>query len=324
MRLFITGATGFVGKALVNELCTDSHNVIAVVREHSDELPVDVEQNQVADLSDLSEQNSLIDSMKDVDVVIHTAARVHIMDDHVADPLEEFRKLNVNATFELAKQAARAGVKRFIYLSSVKVNGESTNNRRPFSEADDPAPEDAYGQSKLEAEKLLLDVAKTTSMEVVIIRPPLIYGPGVKANFASMIKIIKKGIPLPLGAITNQRSMLAIDNLVSFIKLCMTHPAATNQVFLIADGEDVSTTALLRQLAVAYMRPSRLMPVPVSWMSFLAKRIGKQNVTDRLFGNLQIDISKARELLGWKLVITMEQQLNKMAELDRNSSFQKH
>lgn len=324
MRLFITGATGFVGKALVNELCTDSHKVITVVREHSDDLPVEVEQNQVADLSDLSEQNSLIDYIKDVDVVIHTAARVHIMDDHVADPLAEFRKLNVNATFELAKQAARAGVKRFIYLSSVKVNGESTGNRRPFSEKDDPAPEDAYAQSKLEAEKLLLDLAKTTSMEVVIIRPPLIYGPGVKANFSSMIKIITKGIPLPFGAISNQRSMLAIDNLVSFIKLCMTHPAATNQVFLIADGEDVSTTTLLRQIAVAYMRPPRLIPIPISWMIFLARLIGKQMITDRLFGNLQIDISKARELLGWKPVITLEQQLNKMAEFDRNYSIQKH
>jgi nucleoside-diphosphate-sugar epimerase len=246
------------------------------------------------------------------------------MKESSADPIEEFRKINVYATVELARQAAGAGVKRFIFLSSVKVNGESTDNRRPFSETDDPAPEDAYGQSKLEAEKLLLELAKTTSMEVVIIRPPLIYGPGVKANFASMIKVVNKGIPLPFGAISNQRSMLAIDNLVSFIRLCMTHPAATNQVFLIADGEDVSTTTLLRRLAEAYMRPPRLIPVPLSWMNFFARLIGKQMITDRLFGNLQIDTSKARELLGWKPVITMEQQLNKMAELDRNSSFQKH
>ncbi|ODN65461.1 UDP-glucose 4-epimerase family protein [Methylophaga muralis] len=324
MRIFVTGATGFVGKALVTQFVAEGHHVVAAVREYSKVLPTKVEQKRVGDFGFLSESNTIINALDNIDMVIHTAARVHIMKDSSADPIEEFRKINVYATVELAQQAARAGVKRFIYLSSVKVNGESTDNRRPFSETDDPAPEDAYGQSKLEAEKLLLDLAKTTSMEVVIIRPPLIYGPGVKANFASMIKIINKGIPLPFGAISNQRSMLAIDNLVSFIRLCMTHPAATNQVFLIADGEDVSTTTLLRLLAEGYMRPPRLIPVPLSWMNFFAKLIGKQMITDRLFGNLQIDTSKARELLGWKPVITMKQQLNKMAKLNRNSSFQKH
>lgn len=318
MKVFITGATGFVGKALVNELWTQGHSVIAAVRHHSVKFPMEVDQHQVSDLSELGRGNTLIETLKNVDVVIHTAARVHIMDDKSVEPLAEFRKMNVNATIELAKQAASVGVKRFIFLSSIKVNGESTEQRDAFRETDAPAPLDAYGQSKFEAEQALFELARSTSMEMVVIRPPLIYGPGVKANFASMIKIIKKGLPLPFAAISNQRSMLAITNLTDFIRLCLTHPAAANQIFLITDGEDVSTTLLLKKIAKAYKRPSRLLPVPVSWMQFFAKRIGKQNITDRLFSDLKIDNSKALHLLGWKPIITMDQQLKKIAELDKN------
>lgn len=317
MRIFVCGASGFVGKALVNELLSEGHNVVAGVRKHSADLPEAVEQKLVGDLTLLSKQNTIIDTLKNSDVVIHTAARVHIMKDNAADPLAEFRKINVNATIALARQAAKANVKRFIFLSSIKVNGESTGQRDAFREMDEPAPEDAYGKSKLEAEQALWEVAKTTSMEIVIIRPPLIYGPGVKANFASMIKIIKKGLPLPFGAISNKRSMLAIDNLVGFIKLCVTHPAAKNQIFVIADGVDVSTTELLTKIATAYKQRARLIPVPVKWMIFVAKLIGKQTIADRLFGDLQIDISRARQLLGWKPIKTMDQQLKKIAELDK-------
>lgn len=320
MRIFVTGATGFVGKALINELLSAGHNIVAGVRNYSMELPVEVEQQQIGDLSLLSEQNTIIDTLKKIDVVIHTAARVHIMQDKAADPLTEFRKMNVNATLSLAKQSVSAGVKRFVFISSIKVNGESTNNRQAFRETDKPAPEDAYGQSKLEAEQFLFEIGQTMPMEVVVIRSPLIYGPGVKANFASMIKIIKKGIPLPFGAIHNERSILAIDNLVDFLRLCIVHPAAANQVFLMADGKDVSTTELVTKIAKAYQRPVRLIPVPASWMIFIAKLTNKNNISDRLFGNLQIDITKAQQLLGWKPVVSMEQQLNKMAELDRNST----
>lgn len=320
MKVFVTGATGFVGKALINELLNAGHNIVAGVRNYSVELPVEVEQKLVGDLSLLSEQNTIIDTLKKIDVVIHTAARVHIMQDKAADPLTEFRKMNVNATLALAKQSVSAGVKRFVFISSIKVNGESTNNRQAFRETDKPAPEDAYGQSKLEAEQILFEMGQTMPMEVVVIRSPLIYGPGVKANFASMIKIIKKGIPLPFGAIHNERSILAIDNLVDFLRLCIVHPAAANQVFLMADGKDVSTTELVTKIAKAYQRPVRLIPVPASWMIFIAKLTNKNNISDRLFGNLQIDITKAQQLLGWKPVVSMEQQLNKMAELDRNST----
>jgi len=320
MKVFITGATGFIGKALVAELVAEGHTIEVAVRRYSAEVPVEVEQKLVEDLSLLDEQNTITDTLKNVDVVIHTAARVHIMQDNAADPLTEFRKINVNATLALAKQAASAGVKRFIFISSIKVNGESTDNRQAFRETDKPAPEDAYGQSKLEAEQALFELGQATSMDMVIIRPPLIYGPGVKANFASMINIIKKGIPLPFGAISNNRSMLAIDNLVDFVSLCTTHPEAANQVFLLADGEDVSSSMLLRKLAFAYRKPCRLLPVPTSWMQFVAKLLGKQTLTDRLFGDLQIDSSKARTLLGWKPVKTMDQQLKKMAELDKNET----
>ncbi len=321
MRVCVTGATGFVGKALVTELVMEHHHVVAAVRKQSTELPMKVEQKVIGDLSLLSESNTIIDTLDNVEVFVHTAARVHIMKDNAPDPLDEFRKINVGATIELARQAAKAGVRRFIFLSSIKVNGELTDNRQPFSESDQPAPEDDYGQSKLEAERALFELARATTMEIVIIRPPLIYGPGVKANFASLIKLINKGIPLPFGAIHNKRSMLAINNLVSFIKLCMTAPDAANQVFLIADGDDLSTTQLLNNIAQEYERPVRLIPVPLSLMVFCAKLIGKKSLTDRLFGNLQIDTSKAIQLLGWHAATNNKQQLSEMAKFDRQSGF---
>ena len=321
MNILVTGATGFVGQAVITELLRQEHNVVASVRKHSADLPLKIKQVNTGELSSAINWHDVVSNMA---VVIHLAARVHVMNDDSSDPLTEFRRVNTEATLNLAKQAVMAGVKRFIFISSIKVNGEMTGAASPypeeegikerFTENDSFVPIDPYGLSKYEAEQGLLALAKDTGMEVVIIRPPLVYGPGVRANFASMVRWVNKGVPLPLGAVHNQRSLIALDNLVSFISHCIDHPKAANEVFLISDGEDVSTTELLQKVAKALGKKSRLIPVPVGLMTFAAKLIGKSDVANRLFGSLQVDSSKARNLLGWKPVITMDAQLKKTAE----------
>jgi len=310
VKILVTGATGFIGSALVNELVLQKQELICSVRKQSAFLPESI--NQVI-IEDLSISTDWSKSLMGIDTVIHLAARVHVMADDLTNPLAEFRAINRDATLALARMAADTGVKRFIFISSVKVNGEITELNKPFKPNDKCVPDDPYGLSKYEAEQGLLALAKETGMEVVIIRPPLVYGPGVRANFASMMKWINKGVPLPFGAIHNQRSLIAVDNLVSFIIHCIDYSKAANEIFLISDGEDVSTTELLRKVAKALSKKSRLIPVPVSWMKFVAKLIGKEEVANRLFGSLQVDISKARDLLGWKPVITMDEQLKKTA-----------
>jgi len=236
------------------------------------------------------------------------------MKDEVSDPLAEYRRVNVDGTLNLARQAATAGVKRFIFISSIKVNGEQTPLGQPFTAEDTPAPEDAYGISKWEAEQGLLQLATETGMGVVIIRPPLVYGPGVKGNFANMIKLVAKGLPLPLGAIHNLRSLVSVDNLVDLIITCIDHPAATNQVFLAGDGQDLSTTELLRGVARAMGESSRLIPVPSSLLMLGATLSGKKAMAQRLLGSLQVDISKARHLLGWEPLISVEEGLRRCFE----------
>jgi UDP-glucose 4-epimerase len=248
-----------------------------------------------------------------VDAVVHLAARVHVMQETTADPLAEFRRVNVQGTMNLARQAASAGVRRFVFVSSIKVNGEATQLGRPFMADDAPAPLDAYGVSKMEAEQGLREIASQTGMEVVIIRPPLVYGPGVKANFAAMMRWLKRGVPLPLGAIYNQRSLVALDNLVDLIVTCLTHPAAANQTFMVSDGEDVSTTELLRRMGQAMGHPARLLPVPASWLKVAAGLVGKGDVAQRLCGSLQVDISKTRELLGWVPPVSLDEGLRRAA-----------
>lgn len=294
MKILVTGVTGFVGQSLIRELKLKNINFVGIVRKLSLS-----NLDEMIEVSDFSIPDIWQEPLKDCAVVVHLVARVHVMHEEALSPLAEFRKVNVDATLFIAQQAAKAGVKRFIFISSIKVNGEHTEIGRPFTEVDGANPQDAYGLSKLEAEQGLMQIAQQTGMELVIIRPPLVYGAGVKANFASMLRTVKRGVPLPFGAIHNRRSFVYVGNLVSLILRCLDHPAAANQVFLVSDGRDLSTTELLLQSAMALGVKSKLLPVPQSLIAIGATLLGKQAVAQRLCGNLQIDISKARTLLAW-------------------------
>lgn len=307
MKFLVTGASGFVGRRLCAELSRRSNAVRAAGRGALVPMPgVDA-----VCVGDLTGDTDWTQAVCGVVTVIHLAARVHVMDDKAADPLTEFRKVNVAGTLNFARQAAAAGVKRFVFMSSVKVNGESTQAGHPFTELDAPAPQDAYGQSKHEAEQGLREIASKTGMEVVIIRPPLVYGPGVKANFASLMRAVQKGWPLPLGAVHNQRSMVALDNLVDFVVTCASHPQAANQTFLVSDGHDLSTTELVCGLADALKVPKRFLPVPAWLLEAGAMLLGQRAAVQRLCGNLQLDISKARSLLGWTPPVSVSEGLRR-------------
>lgn len=312
MKVLVTGAAGFIGRQLCCTLRSRGFEVVPVVRTGAVE-----GEFAVGDIGPETDWRDVLATQPDV--VIHLAARVHVMQDTVTDPLGAYRLVNVGGSLNLASQAVAAGVKRFVYLSSIKVNGEANFPDRPFRPDDVPAPEDAYAISKAEAERGLRGIAETTGLEVVILRPPLVYGPGVKGNFAAMVDWLCKGIPLPLGAVSNQRSLVALDNLIDFIGLCADRDRslrAANEVFLISDGADVSTTALLRAVATAYGVKARLVPVPVGWLRMAAGMLGKAAAADRLLGSLVVDSSKVHELLGWRPNVTMSDQLRKMASYD--------
>ena len=309
--VLITGATGFVGSRLATYLSTQVPGVDLrlAVRHRPDDLQVPnvLPAGSIEVVGDINPLTHWTNSLVGVDVVIHLAARVHVMNDVAFDPLEEYRNANTLATIHLAEEAANAGVKRFIYLSSIKVNGEETASGKSYSEDSMPAPIDPYGVSKWEAELGLEKVCAQTGMEFVIIRPPLIYGPGVKANFQKLMGLVAKGLPLPLGSIRNQRSMLALDNLVSFIAEATTNPSAANQRFLLSDGQDVSTSQLLKLLAKGMGKSIWLLPVPVFILRAAAQVLGATAAADRLLGSLQIDSSKARQLLQWQPPLSAEE-----------------
>lgn len=305
--VLVTGGSGFVGKSLIETLCVDQrYSLIASMRRPNGSLPPSVRAVPVQGLDGGTDWQSALIS---VGIVVHLAARVHVMRESDSDPLAAFRKVNVDGTLNLARQAASAGVKRFIFISSIKVNGEGTPLGKPYTADDVPAPLDPYGISKYEAEQGLLALAASTGMDVVIIRPVLVYGPGVKANMLSMMRWLHRGIPLPLGAIDNRRSLVSIDNLVDLIVTCLDHPAAANQIFLASDGEDVSTTDLLRRMSACLGHPARLLPVPPRLLHCMAVLSGKGAVSQRLLGSLQVDIEKNRRLLGWSPPVTLNQAL---------------
>lgn len=304
MKVLVTGASGFVGTPLVDRIVRDSRlDVRVLVRSDSRGLPAAIDR-VIGDLGGAVDWGT---ALAGIDVVVHLAARAHVMRDMAADPLEEFRRINVRGTLALARHAAAANVGRVVYLSSVKVNGECGR----FSEGDVPAPTDAYGVSKLEAELGLRDISADTGMEVVVIRPPLVYGPNVRANFAALIRAITWGIPLPLGAVHNLRSLVFVDNLVDFILTCAEHPAAGNETFFVSDDEDVSSADLVRRLAAAMGRPARLVSIPPRLLVLGSRLVKRAEIAHRLLGSLQVDITKAKQRLGWSPPVSLDEGLRR-------------
>lgn len=309
-KVLVTGANGFVGNRIAECFLASDMQVTCASRGPFSP----PEGSQLCVVGDIHAGTDWTSALQDIDVVVHAAARVHVMNDSAKNPLEEFRHVNVEGTLSLARQAARAGIKRFVFLSSIKVNGEQTVTGKPFTADDFPAPTDPYGISKYEAEQGLQNLARETGMEIVIIRPVLVYGPGVRANFLAMMRWLYRGIPLPLGAINNRRSLVALDNLVDLIRICARHPAAANEIFLVSDAHDLSTTELLQGMARALKKKACLISVPASVLKNVVGLLGKKDFAQRLCGSLQVDLSKTKKILDWTPPVSVAQALQETAE----------
>jgi nucleoside-diphosphate-sugar epimerase len=313
--VLVTGANGFVGRELCEELLRRRHSVRAGVRGN----PSNGGCPTVA-IGDIGPDTNWTAALQGVDTVIHLAARVHVMNDDASDPLAEFRRTNTAGTEHLARCAAAAGVKRLVYVSSIKVNGEETSGDRRYTELDVPQPQDPYGLSKWEAEQTLHEVARGNGLEIVIVRPPLVYGPAVKGNFIQMMRVVARGVPLPFATLQNQRDLLYVGNLADALIACATHPAAAGQTYLLCDGEPVSTAQLLRNLAQALAVPSRLFPFPPSVLKLAGKLSGRSAQLDRLLGSLKVDSGKIRRELNWTPPFTLQQGLQATADWYRKNT----
>ncbi len=313
MKFLITGANGFVGKLLCKELLRQGQSVRAAVRSGKSL----IDNTEVTIVGAIDSETNWADALRDVDVVIHLAARVHVMRESATNPLAEFLKVNLHGTSNLARQAACFGVRRLVYVSSIKVNGEQTSATQSFTELDEPSPQDFYSISKWQAEQALWRIAQETGLEIVVVRPSLVYGPGVKGNFAQMLAVIAKHIPLPFASVHNRRSLIYLGNLVDALIACSTHPVAAGQTYLVCDGEDVSTPDLLRQLGDAMRCPAHILPFPPSWLRMLGKIFDKSDQVERLLGSLQVDSDKIRRDLNWVPPYTLQQGLQATAELHR-------
>lgn len=314
MRLLVTGASGFVGRQLCAGLVRQGHMIRAAVRGEDS-----IDNCETTQVGEIDGNTRWENALCDADVVIHLAARVHVMHDEATDPLAEFRRVNVAGTERLARSAAAGGVKRLVYVSSIKVNGEATHDGNRFTEADPPCPQDPYAVSKYEAEQALHRIAAETGLEVVIVRPPLIYGAGVKGNFAQMLKVLATRIPLPLASVRNLRSLVYVGNLADALIVCATHPAAAGQTYLVCDGEDISTASLLRHLGAAMGRPALLLPCSPALLKLAGRVAGKADQVERLLGSLQVDSGKIRRELDWAPPYTLQQGLQETAEGCRNT-----
>ncbi|MBD3649402.1 MAG: SDR family oxidoreductase [Pseudomonadales bacterium] len=306
-KALVTGATGFIGQALINRLVATDIVGVRALRTSSKLAPP----NRWTDvlIGNIDGETDWDEAFDAVDVVVHLAARVHVTEEEEPDPLAAFRRVNADGTIRLARQAAEAGVKRLVYLSSIKVLGDVTDGRGPFTQTDSFDPRDAYAISKVQAELALREISTETGLEVVILRPPLVYGPGVKGNFRTLLDWVDRGLPLPLRAVRNQRSLLGLENLIDLISICLEHPDAAGQVFHAGDREDVSTPELLRRVGAALGKPARLFPVPEPFLYASAGVLGRKDQIQRLCGSLQVDSGKAREMIGWMPRVSMEEEL---------------
>lgn len=326
MRVLVTGASGFIGQALCQALSRSGHTVRRVIRARAtnDRAPdsrfanpsVDgmaAETMETVGIDVIGPETNWSQALAGIESIVHLAARVHVLKETAADPLTEFRQVNVAGSERLARMAVAAGVRRLVYVSSVKVNGESTSSGRAFSEEDAPSPQDAYGLSKWEAEQALLEVARETGLEVVIVRPPLVYGPGVGGNFLRLMNWIDRGWPLPLGSVSNARSLIYLGNLVDVLTICVESPRAAGKIFLASDGEDVSTPELIRRLARVMGRQPRLISIPPAILRIAGLLTGKSAETERLLGSLCVDSSRIRRELQWTPPFPLEQGLRETA-----------